>query len=168
MERHDPPVSGSERDLLLGFLQFLRRTVLVKCDGLDDAQLQTTLPPTTMTLGGMLAHLDFVEDYWIGHMFFGREPSEPWRSAPWQEDEDWDWHQAAERAGDELRTALVRRWQETDAAIAGTPLDALSALPHAGEQVSLRWILLHFLEEYGRHAGHADLLREAIDGSVGE
>ena len=168
MERLDPPAAGTEREQLVGFVEFLRRTVLHKCEGLDDEQLRRTLPPSTMTLAGMLSHLDFVEDFWIRHVFFGGEPSEPWNSAPWADDEDWDWHEAANRSGDELRDSLARRWAANDSAIAAIDLDAMSALEHHGTPVSLRWVLLHFIEEYGRHAGHADLLREAIDGTVGE
>ena len=168
MIRTDPPTTGDERAVLLGFVQFLRETILVECEGLGDDALRTAHPPSTMTLGGMLAHLDFVEDYWIGHVLLGGEPEEPWRSAPWDDDPDWDWHCAAQRGGDELRTALRRRWATSDAVIAGLGLDAPTAQPVGDAPGTLRWILLHFVEEYGRHAGHADMLREAIDGETGE
>lgn len=168
MERVDPPAAGTEREQLVGFVSFMRQTLLHKCEGLGDEQLATTLPPSTMTLAGMLSHLDFVEDHWIRHVFFGGEPSEPWASAPWHEDADWDWHAAAKRPGDELRAALQLRWEGNDAAIAAIDLDAVSALEHDGAPVTLRWVLLHFIEEYSRHCGHADLIRESIDWVVGD
>ena len=166
MERTDPPETGTERELLLGFVNYMRETLLFKCQGLSDEQLQATLAPSTMTLGGMLAHLDFVEDYWITHILLGNIPSEPWVSAPWGEDADWDWHSAASRTGDDLRSALVRRGEASSASIADLDLDVVAK--NERRPVSLRWILLHFIEEYARHCGHADLIRESIDGVVGE
>lgn len=160
--------------MLLAFLQYHRDTLLLKASGLNARQLDTALSPTSMTLGGMVKHLALVEDNWIQEVLLGRPEPEPWASVDWEDDRDWDWHSA--RDDDPLTLfALLEQAQErsdvgiSEALLAGG-LDALSARPsrHTGELFSLRWILLHLIEEYARHNGHADLIRESIDGSIGE
>lgn len=168
MTRTDPATTGDEPTLLSGFLDYLRETIAEKTEGLDAAGLAATHPPATMTLGGMLKHLTFVEDYWAGMLTGGRTPA-PWDNAPWDDDPDWDWHSAADDPPEQLRKqwrAAVRRSQ---AQLPGDDLDRLSVQANrSGEHFSARWILIHLVEEYGRHCGHADLIRESIDGAVGE
>ncbi|MEH3032601.1 MAG: DinB family protein [Aeromicrobium erythreum] len=170
--RPEPPLAGSESEVLRGFLDFHRRTLAWKCAGLDAEQLAATHPPSPMTLGGMLKHLAYVEDWWCGVVLTGDEPVEPWRSAPWPDDADWDWHSAADDSPEDLRAlweaAVARSEALVDAAPDGLETVAARADRRTGEPISLRWILVHLVEEYARHNGHADLLREAIDGSVGE
>lgn len=171
-ERTDPPLAADEITTLRTFLDFHRRTLLLKTDGLDAGQLARTHAPSTMTLGGLLKHLALVEDSWFGEVLAGREPSEPWASVDWDADRDWEWHTAAQDDPDALRTLLRDTIARSDAIVdaLGGDLDHPAARPHrrTGEPISLRWILVHMIEEYARHNGHADLLREAIDGVTGE
>lgn len=170
-ERVDPPATGSETEVLLGFLEWHRETLVGQCAGLDADQLAARLAPSTMTLGGMLTHLAFVEDYWFGYLVSGDEPVEPWRSSDWDADPDADWHLDA--TPDEARALLAdafARSRRVTAEVLARPggIETLSARERGGERVSLRYVLVHLLEEYSRHNGHADLLRESIDGTVGE
>lgn len=173
-ERTDPPTTGDEAAILLGFVDFHRRTLLTKADGLDAAQLATRLEPSTMTLGGLLHHLGYVEDIWCSVVLHGNPPAEPWASVDWAADQDWEWTVAATLAPDELRRrylAAVDRSDELVGQVLRTRgLDAVAARRdrQTDAEISLRWILVHLVEEYARHNGHADLIRESIDGLTGE
>ena len=171
--RVDPPLAVDEVTTLRSFLDYHRDTLRMKIDGLDAEHLRSTLGPSTMTLGGMMKHLALVEDYWFGEVFLGREAAEPWRSADWEADRDWEWHSAAGDDPEALRSLFDATVQESDRVLAEAlpkGLDRLSvgADRRSGEMFNLRWILVHLIEEYARHNGHADLLRESIDGSTGE
>jgi uncharacterized damage-inducible protein DinB len=168
--RVDPPLAGDETATLLGFLDYHRDTLRMKVEGLDAGQLQATLPPSEMTLGGMVKHLAFVEHWWTYCVFEGHEYAEPWASVDWDADWDWDWHSAAGAGLEELLPLLDREASVTCEVVrrAGD-LDRLSQRTgREGRTFSLRWILTHLLQEYARHNGHADVLRESIDGRVGE
>lgn len=166
----DPPLQSGERDTLVGFIEFSREVLLRKAHGLDAAQLRMRLAPSAMTLGGMLAHLAFVEDWWFGVQLMGADASAPWDRAPWDDDEDWDWHLGDSMEPDELRDLFLAACARSRAILAEHPdLDQLALAERPGRTPpSLRWILVHMIEEYSRHLGHADLLREAIDGQVGD
>lgn len=171
--RPEPPLAAGEADTLLGFLDFQRATLAWKCSGLDAAGLQATVGPSSMTLGGMLKHLAYVEDWWCSRWLLGRDPIPPWDTVDWKADEDWDWHSAAADSPEELRglweEAVVRSRACIAEAIEHGGLDRLSARSWPdGQTHSLRWILVHLIEEYARHNGHADLLRESVDGLTGE
>lgn len=174
-ERTDPPVVANEYDTVVGYIDFLRQTLAWKTCGLDIDQLRTMLPPSDMTLGGMLAHLSFVEDFWIS-LVVGRDMPEPWASTDWDADPDWDWHLAAASGAEELwglwEASVARSRGVLGDLVEKHGAEAVMATTHedggSGEQMSLRWILVHLVEEYGRHVGHADLLRESIDGQTGE
>ena len=167
--RVDPPTHGDERTLLLGFLQYHRDTLRQKAGGLDAGQLAATLPPSEMTLGGMVKHLAVVENSWLRERFTGEGLSEPWRSVDWDADWDWEWHSAADDTPEDIWALYDEMVADADAVIAAHGLDDVCAVPsRSGEQMSLRWILLHLIEEYARHNGHADLIRESIDGQTGE
>ena len=174
VERRDPPLRGGEADTLLAFLDYHRDTLRTKVAGLDREQLGRTLGPSTMTLGGLVKHLTLVEENWFSVVLEGNRLSEPWSSVDWHDDPDWEWRTGAtEEPGDLLAAydATVDRMNAHIAtALERDGLDAQSAKTsrHGGGTFSLRWILLHMLEEYARHNGHADLLRESIDGQVGE
>lgn len=170
------PLRGTEVETLLGFLDHQRATLAWKCRGLTDEQLRATLHPTAMTLAGMLKHLAYVEDYWFTEVVAERtQAPEPWRDVDWAQDGDWDWTSAAADTGAQLR-ALWERSVERSRAVVAAELDgdAEAGLARAHEawggagSVSLRWVLVHLVEEYARHNGHADLLREAVDGETGE
>ena len=161
--------------MLRAFLDFHRDTLRRKTAGLTSEQLNATHPPSTMTLGGMLKHLALVEDNWFSVVLLGNDDAEPWRSVDWDADRDWEWHTAA---GDDpawlsslFDESVAAADRCIDLALADGGLDRLSAREsrHEGEgHFSLRWILLHMIEEYARHNGHADLLRERLDGTVGD
>ncbi|PJI93369.1 DinB family protein [Luteimicrobium subarcticum] len=172
--RVDPPLRGGEAATLRGFLAYHRDTLRWKTAGLGAADLRRPLPPSSMTLGGLLNHLAFVEDNWSQVVWLGRDASPPWDTAEWAADRDWEWTSAAHESPEALRArfdAAVARSDATfEAALADGGLDAVAARPdrHTGEPFSLRWVLVHLVEEYARHNGHADLLREHVDGLVGE
>lgn len=173
-DRTDPPTSADGPTTLLTFLDFHRRTLLQKVDGLDAAGLAATLPPSTMTLGGLLHHLAYVEDHWCGVVLHGDAPGEWWADADWAADRDWEWTAARTLTPEELRhrfvTTAARSDERIAAALSADGLDTVAVRRdrHTGEPVSLRWILVHLVEEYARHNGHADLIRESVDGLTGE
>jgi len=172
VDRRDPPPSGDEATLLRSFLAFHRDTLRLKAAGLPEADLHRTLPPSTMTLASLLTHLAYVEDFWCGYVLRGQDPAEPWASLGWDDDRDADWHLARHLDPGAARRLLDEAVAASDAAVdealSTTGLDTLAARERHGEHVSLRWVLLHLVEEYARHNGHADLLREAADGATGE
>lgn len=169
----EPPVAGDEVDTLLGSLERQRRTFVWKCGGLDAAGLSTTVGASTMTLGGLLKHLALVEDDYFSGRLFGREPGSPWDTADWDAVPDWEWRSAAEDTPEQLYAL----WEETVArsraltaeALADGGLDRLALrTSRNGSAPSLRRILIDMIEEYARHTGHADMIRESVDGLVGE
>ena len=168
--RTDPPESGPEADQLAAFLDFQRETVLLKCEGLTADQLTRPLPPSALTLGGLLNHLALVEDWWFRVRFAGLEHVEPWGNVDWDADPDWEFRTAADLAPEQLREryrGTIARSREVVAA--AESLDQLSVRTgRDGQPWDLRWVRIHLIEETARHVGHADLLREAIDGAVGE
>jgi uncharacterized damage-inducible protein DinB len=170
--RTDPPNSGPEADQLAAFLDFQRATVVLKCEGLSAEQLsRAAVPSSELTLGGLLNHLALVEDWWFRVQFLGEEHLPPWDGVDWDADPDWEFRTAATTDPEELRERYEAACERSRAVVRSTgDLDRLSARVRRrdGERTSLRWVLLHMTEETARHAGHADLLREAIDGMVGE
>lgn len=169
MPRRDKPKQADEATTALAFLDFQRATVLAKAEDLDAAALVQSVPPSSMTLGGLLKHLAYVEHWWVREVFLGLPAQEPWASVDWTADEDWDWHSAADDDPDSVRGLLEESIAVSDGVLSGASFEDLSVgLSRTGEQFSVRWIVLHLIEEYARHAGHADLLREAVDGTTGE
>jgi uncharacterized damage-inducible protein DinB len=171
--RPEPPVAADETATLLGFLDYQRATFAWKCAGLDAAGLQVTVAASSMTLGGMLKHLAYVEDWWFSRSLYGHDPAPPWDAVDWKADPDWDWRSAAGDTPDQLHAL----WQDTVArsrtlvaqALAdGGPGQLARRTWPDGRAPSLRWILCHMIEEYARHNGHADLIRESVDGLTGE
>lgn len=170
-ERRSVPYAADERTTLLAYLDWHRDTLRVKTEGLDAGQLSSAHPPADLTLGGMLKHLAYVEDWWLGVNFAGDPPRPPFDDVDWDADGDWDWHSAADQTPEELRALYDGFVARSDEILAATDsLDAIAQRrhPHTGEGLSLRWIVVHLIEEYARHNGHADLIREAIDGSTGQ
>lgn len=167
-----PPLAGDEASTLRGFLDYQRDVIRRKTEGLSAAELNRALPPSTMTLGGLLKHLAVVEYSWLTEVFLGLDLAEPWASVDWDADVDWEWHSAADDSPEELRELFDAATADSDRiieqALRGQGLNQLSVQARHGEPRSLRWILVHLIEEHARHAGHADLLREAIDGAVGD
>ncbi|MCE0534810.1 DinB family protein [Kineosporia rhizophila] len=172
--RPEPPAAGTEAEVLLGFLDYQRATFAWKISGLDAAGLATALPPSPMTLGGMIKHLAYVEDEWFHVRLLGKQRPAPWDEVDWGSDPDWEWHTAGEDTPEQLhalwQAALARSREATATALADAGMGRLSRYQFrdTGQTPSLRWILTHMIEEYARHNGHADLIRESIDGLVGE
>ncbi|WP_324801474.1 DinB family protein [Streptomyces cyaneofuscatus] len=163
--RVGPPSFGSERETLRAFLDYHRATLAMKCEGLTDDQLrERSMEPSTLSLLGLVRHMAEVERAWFRRTFEDR-------GAPmvWSEKIDF---QAAYDASASTRAEAFTAWEaevETSRRIereAGS-LDLAGYQPRWGEEVSLRMVMVHVLLEYGRHNGHADLLREGVDGTVG-
>jgi uncharacterized damage-inducible protein DinB len=171
-DRPEPSPAGNEVDTLLGFLDFQRATLAWKCRGLDAAGLGATTAASTMTLGGLLKHMALVEDMWFSRSLFDRDYHPPF-NRDWTIDPDWEWHSAADDSADELWTLWHDAVERSRASVASVlpdgGLDQLAARTWPdGRAPSLRWIVVHMIEEYARHNGHADLLRESVDGETGE
>jgi uncharacterized damage-inducible protein DinB len=171
--RPEPPLAGDEAATLIGFLDYQRATLAWKCAGLDAAGFRVTIAASSMTLGGMLKHMALVEEGWFSRYLHGRERQEPWSTVDWEAHPDWDWDSAAEDTPEQLRAlweaAVARSRSDLADSLASGGLDQLArrTWPDGGAP-SLRWILTHMIEEYARHNGHADLIRESIDGETGE
>jgi hypothetical protein len=172
-ERPEPPVAGDETATFLGSLERQRATFAWKCWGLDAAGLQAKVGPSAITLGGLLKHLALIEDHYFSVRLLGREPAPPWNTVDWDADPDWEWHSAAEDTPEQLYTlwqdAVVHSRSAVAEALAGGGLD--QPIRHTwpdGRTPSLRRLLIDLIEEYARHVGHADLIRESVDGLVGE
>ncbi|WP_141014273.1 DinB family protein [Nocardioides sambongensis] len=166
--RTEPPRAADETTMLRAFLDYHRATLLRQAEGLDAEQLGRSLPPSTMTLGGMLKHLAFVEDWWFNVTLLGDEPAPPWDTVDWEADGDWDWHSAAHDTPDGLRTLLAGAIARSEEILGDRPdLERVAVRHRPGRSpVTLRWILVHMIEEYARHCGHADLIRESVDGAT--
>jgi hypothetical protein len=173
MTHPEPPVAGDETATLVGSLERQRATFAWKSGGLDAAGLRATVGASSMTLGGLLKHLALVEDQYFSRRLLDRDPAPPWDTVDWTADPDWDWHSAAGDSPGQLyalwRDAVARSRSILTEVLAGDGLGQLARRPWPdGRAPSLRRILIDLIEEYARHVGHADLLRESVDGLVGE
>jgi uncharacterized damage-inducible protein DinB len=163
-DRPRPPFVGSEREVLDGWLDFHRATLLHKCAGLTPEQLKATpLGTSTLSLLGLVRHLTEVDRGWFLDYADGGYPGAVYAS---DEDEDADWNGVADADALADLETFRRETQVVRDALSGHDLDQVAASD--GRQISLRWVYTHMIEEYARHNGHADLLREAIDGVVGD
>jgi uncharacterized damage-inducible protein DinB len=164
-----PGLQAGERDMLNGWLDFHRAVLLWKCEGLTGDQLkQRAVPPSSLTLLGLVRHMAEVERGWFRVVLLGEDLPNLY-TTPEGADPEFngvdDADVAADVAAFEAECVAARQ------AVAGLPdLDVLSKerSQRTGQQFSLRWILTHMIEEYARHNGHADLLRESIDGATGD
>lgn len=165
--RTDGPMTGDERVVLDHWLDLYRDTVLLKIAGLDAEQLaRQALPPSSMSLIGLVRHLTEVEAYWLRVVLLDEQGVPDYYCTPASPDGDFDDIEPATAAADvaAYRTELIAtRASATAWTHLTTPVRGL----RKGKQVNLRWILIHLIEEYARHLGHMDLLREAIDGKTG-
>lgn len=169
----EPPFAGTEAEHVLGSLDRLRATFRWKADGLDADQIHAPLPSATLTVAGLLKHMAVQDDYAAAVKIAGQPMPSVWDDNGWDGDNDWEFNSAAEQTPDELYAmydAAVARARDTvRTALDHRGLDGDSAVTlEDGSKASVRRILFDLLEEYGRHTGHMDLLREALDGRVGE
>jgi hypothetical protein len=167
----EPPIAGTEAQALTGALDRLRTTFRFKADDLDATGLQVRIGASSLTIGGLLKHLALCED----SMFTVRLSGAP-IGAPWEGndlDGDWEFNSAADDTPEQLYdlwdSAVERSRARLSAALANAGLDQPVHLAWPdGQHANLRRLVCDLIEEYGRHTGHADLLRETVDGRVGE
>lgn len=167
--RHDPPGAGDEAATLVGFLRWHRETLELKCSGLDSDQLaRRSVEPSTLSLLGLVRHMADVERWWFRRFMAGEDVPPRFYSA---EDHDGDFNGAL--ADPQLVAEAWDAWRSeiefAERFVAENDLDTIGARsdPDRGPR-SLRWVMVHMIEEYARHLGHADLLRERIDGAIGQ
>lgn len=167
-ERRFPPLSASDREMLNGFLDYQRDTLEWKCSGLSADQLkEAASSPSPMTLLGLLRHMTVVEYHWFENVLLDRRDHAGMYISG--ESPEADWSDLQSVSAEEV----LRRWREAcqasrENAASIASLDDAAAREWDNEPVTLRWITTHMIEEYARHNGHADLLRERIDGETGE
>jgi len=169
-----PPAAGSEIETLVGALERNRRTFAWKCGGLDAAGLRRTVGASTITLCGLLKHLALVEDGYFTRQLTGAPSlSPPFDAVDFEADPDWEWRTAADDSPEHLMTlwegCVARSRAHVAAAYDAAGPDARAGTPwSSGEPPRLRLLMVDMVEEYARHTGHADLIRESVDGLVGE
>lgn len=169
----EPPLAGTEAEHLAGALDRLRTTFRWKADDLDAAGLQARIGASSLTLGGLLKHMAANEDYAFTTKLTGDPVGAPWDATGWDGSDDWEFISAADDSPEQLYAlwdgAVERSRARLEAALAGGGLDQLVHVSWPdGRRASLRRLLCDLIEEYGRHTGHADLIRETVDGLVGE
>ncbi|MFE7191645.1 DinB family protein [Kitasatospora sp. NPDC057541] len=160
-----PPLTGGERETLRAFLDFHRATLAKKCAGLTDEQLRLrSSPPSALTLLGLVRHMAEVERTWFRRVIDGEDVPLVWSP-------EGDYQAAYDTTGADRAEAFAAWEAEVERArrieLAADSLDITGYQPRWGAEVSLRLVMLHLIHEYARHNGHADFLREAIDGEVG-
>ncbi|MGQ0841059.1 DinB family protein [Actinokineospora sp.] len=162
--RVDPPMAGGELDQLSGFLDYLRGTIELKATGLSEEDAhRALLPSELMTVAGLLSHLRWVEAYWFESVLNGRPDRAPYS----KEDPDGEFRIAAELKLDQLLADYSAQCATSREIAGGMGLD--DDVDFRGDRrVNLRWVLIHMIEETGRHAGHLDVIRELLDGTTGE
>lgn len=163
VERPNGSLTAPERDLLQGYLDFYRSTLLVKCAGLTPDQLaERPSVPSNLSLLGLIRHLTKVERIWF-RIHFADQPAEPLFAPELGKDADFELIDPA--AAQAAYEALIAEWKLSDEAAAGRSLD--DRFSFGGTESTLRMIYIHLIGEYARHCGHADLVREQLDGTTG-
>jgi len=166
MNRRDLPSEGDERTLLNAFLEFHRETLLWKCSGLTGEQLALRpVPTSTMSLLGLVRHMTDVERYWFRDVVGGEDVASLYWGQP-DRDSDFDDISAADAERDFV--AYLDEMEHCRKIQGSADLESIVTDRGNGDRNSFRWVMVHMIEEYARHNGHADLFREAIDGAVGE
>jgi uncharacterized damage-inducible protein DinB len=162
--RTDPPRVAGEREMLEAWLDYHRGTLLWKCEGLSDEQLKNrSAAPSTLSLLGLLRHMTEVENGWFGGFSGTGKP--PRYFTDERPDDDFD--ALDDTDAETVVAAYLAQCEDSRQAAAGRDLDE-TYIGRRGTPISLRWIFLHMIEEYARHNGHADIIRERIDGAVGD
>jgi uncharacterized damage-inducible protein DinB len=163
VDRVDAPFTGTERATLDGFLDLYRATLLFKCQGLSAEQLaERAVPPSILSLIGVVRHMTEVERGWFRRGFAGETVELPYSRG---EDPDADFNEASAATAEADYAAFLGELDLARAAVAGHDLG--DTFVRRDSEFSLRWVYVHMIEEYARHCGHADLIRERIDGTKG-
>ena len=158
--------TAGELEQLAGMLDWYRAAVMRKVSGISATTARTSPVRSGTTIAGLLKHLALVEDSWFDERFLGNPEGEPWASAPWDDDRDWEFHSAVEDPVDDLVALYEQACARSRAAAAGHQLDELAA--STPRPFNLRFAYVHLIEETARHLGHLDILREYLDGTIGE
>ncbi|MCI3278774.1 DinB family protein [Streptomyces cylindrosporus] len=169
IERSEPANTADERTMLEGWLKYHRQTLAWKCEGLTDAQLRTAaVEPSSLSLMGLVRHMAEVERGWFRVVVGAEEEAGPIYYT--DEDPDGEFHLTEEDTWAEAYATWQAQIEAARRHAAGFGLDDITKgrHPRSGEQFNLRWIYTHMIEEYARHNGHADLIRERIDGATGD
>jgi hypothetical protein len=161
------PAAGDETQTLLGALDRNRRTFAWKCFGLSAEEMRRTQAPSTLTLAGLVKHMALVEDHHFTLQFEATMP-EPWASVDWDAEPEYPWTTAADDSPEELRELWEASVVRSREAVGRSSLDQAAKYTEWSEVPNLRRVVVDMIEEYARHTGHADLIRESIDGLVGE
>jgi uncharacterized damage-inducible protein DinB len=162
-KRYGTPVAGTEKEVLTGFLDHYRATILAICEGLSDEDLRRPMVPSGTTLLGMIKHLAYVERGWFRETIAGDQVEYPFDAEDPDADLRIERHESTEEILDLYRSECSRSRQ-----IIGTvSLDDLVKGEERSADYNVRWVIVHMIEETARHAGHADIIREQLDGSTG-
>ncbi|MFE9452989.1 DinB family protein [Streptomyces sp. NPDC006739] len=168
IKREEPALDAGERDMLEGWLDYHRQTLAWKCEGLTDAQLRTaSVEPSELSLLGLVRHMAEVERFWFQEVLLGEDLGVLYCS---EEDPDGDFHFTDADTWDEAYGTWRAEVDRARRNAAGLALDAFSRgrSRSTDQPFNLRWIYTHMIEEYARHNGHADLVRERVDGTTGD
>lgn len=167
-ERRMPPVrTADERTMLTAMLDWYREGVVRKVDGLAAHHASATPLQSATSIAGLVKHLAVVEDAWFTERFAGEPMPEPWQGVDWTADPDWEFRTARDEPLAELVALYQAACERSRAITEAHELDDLAAQPGRAD-FTLRWALVHLLEETARHLGHLDVLREHLDGTTGE
>ncbi|MFE3496377.1 DinB family protein [Streptomyces sp. NPDC059175] len=161
-----PPLQADERTALIGWLDLQRQILRLKCEGLSEADAHRSVIPTspTMTMAGLISHMRWVEHTWLEVLFLGGDKTQ---NPSFDETEDANWRtngSSLKQLLDEYEAQCTR----SNEIVAVASLDDVGRHPDfRSGNANLRWMLIHLVEETGRHAGHADIVRELLDGAKG-
>ncbi len=159
------PFNGPERVQLDAWLDFYRATLLEKCNGLNVARLkERPIATSSLSLLGIVRHMTFVEQIWFENRFAGRDTTDYYKT---EGDRDSDFNDLDDTAIENVFVLFGHATDVSREVAGGHDLSEIAATVSRGREVDLRWILIHMIEEYARHCGHADLIRELIDGTTG-
>ena len=165
MTRTETPFEGSEKQLLEAFLDYHRATILLKAEGLSEAEQQRSLTPSGTSLLGLIKHLTYVERWWFQWIWAGDDVDFPWT----EEDRDADFRIEPGESSAQILSFYRAETERNRGITAEAELETEARRNHQGEgRPRLRWVLLHLIQETARHNGHADIVRELIDGTTGE
>lgn len=163
--RVSPAFIADERAMLDSWLDWHRETLAVKCAGLSEERLrERSVPPSSLSLLGLVRHMAHVERVWFRHILSDEGVPLLYKT----DDPDAEFNDVDTASAEEAFATWRAEIEHARKISAGLPLDTVGRRKRRGQDVSLRWILVHMIEEYARHNGHADLLRERLDGAVGE